>query len=195
MMQDPREMKNVNGDGGDWGLSMESFAGMQVALSYILGLDDIIRVMIRNVAATLDSLKPSLGSCMKIEPAKWLRQSVTAATINPVYGPQNPFKNLGVAEASGRVFGYIIRWNASDACDANVHARQFERNLMALLVGILPSATAHKGLASRAKVVKAFEHYLNTNRHEQASILMKNRYEASTRNGISVTDIARFEVE
>ena len=65
---------------------------------------------------------------------------------------------------------------------------------MALLVGILPSVTAHKGLAGRAKVAKAFEHYFNTNGHEQASILMKNRYETSANNGISVTDIARFEV-
>lgn len=158
-------MKNVNGDGGDWGLSMESFAGMRAALSPGPGLDDINRVMIRTIAASIDSLKPSLGSCMKIEPAKCLRQSVTAATTNPVYGPQNPFKNLGVAEASGRISEYIIRWNALDACDANAHARQFERNLMALLVGILPSVTAHKGLAGCAKIVKAFEHYLNANGH------------------------------
>ena len=65
---------------------------------------------------------------------------------------------------------------------------------MALLVGILPSVTAHKGLAGRAKVVKAFEHYFNTHGHDSASILMKNRYETSAKNGISVTDIARFEV-
>lgn len=95
---------------------------------------------------------------------------------------------------SGRVFQHVIRWKALDACDADAHARQFEKNLMALLIGILPSVTAHKGLAGRAKVVKAFEHYLNTNGHEQASILMKNRYEASAKNGVSVTDIARFEV-
>ena len=65
---------------------------------------------------------------------------------------------------------------------------------MTLLVGILPSVTARKGLAGRGKVVRAFEHYLNTNGHEQASILMKNRYEASAKNGVPVTDIARFEV-
>lgn len=65
---------------------------------------------------------------------------------------------------------------------------------MALLVGILPSVTANKGLAGRAKVVRAFEHYFDTKGHEQASILMKNRYETSTKNGVSVKDIARFEV-
>ena len=92
-------MKNVNGDDGDWGLTMEIVAGMRVALSPGPGLDDMNRVMIRNIAASLDSLKPSQGSYMKIELAKWLRQSVTAATTNSVYGPQNPFQNLDVAEA------------------------------------------------------------------------------------------------
>lgn len=87
-------------------------------------------------------------------------------------GPQNPFKDLEVADAF---------W-------------QFESNIMALLVGILPSVTARKGLAGRAKVVKAFEHYFDTNGHRQASIPMKNRYDTSAKNGVSVKDIARFEV-
>ena len=65
---------------------------------------------------------------------------------------------------------------------------------MALLIGILPSVTARKGLAGRAKVARAFEHYLNTDGHKQASILMKNRYETSAKNGVAIGDIARFEV-
>lgn len=78
---------------------MEAYAGMRAALSPGPGLDDMNRVMIQNIAASLDSLKPSSGSRTKIELAKWLRQSVTAATTNSVYGPQNPFKDLEVADA------------------------------------------------------------------------------------------------
>ena len=77
-------LKNVNGDDGDWGLSMEAYAGMRAALSPGPGLDDMNRVMIQNIAASLDSLKPSSGSRTKLELAKWLRQSVTAATTNSV---------------------------------------------------------------------------------------------------------------
>lgn len=65
---------------------------------------------------------------------------------------------------------------------------------MAILVGFLPSITARKGLAGRAKVVKAFERYFRTEGHKQASILMRNRYETSARNGIAIEDIARYEV-
>ena len=65
---------------------------------------------------------------------------------------------------------------------------------MAILVGILPSIFAHKGLLSRAKVSKAFENYFRSEGHKEGSILMQNRYETSARNGVSVEDIARYEV-
>ena len=92
-------MKNLNGDDGDWGLSMDSYACMRAALSPGPGLDDMNRVMIQNIAASLDSLKPASGSHTKIGLAKWLRHTVTEATTNSVYGPQNPFKDVEVAEA------------------------------------------------------------------------------------------------
>ena len=92
-------MKNLNGDEGDWGLSMDSYACMRAALSPGPGLDDMNRVMIQNIAASLDSLKPASGSRTKIGLAKWLRRVVTEATTNSVYGPQNPFKDVEVADA------------------------------------------------------------------------------------------------
>ena len=92
-------MKNVNGDEGDWGLSMETYAGMRAALYPGPGLDHMNRVMIQNIAASLNSLKPSSGSRTKIGLAQWLRRSVTEATTNSVYGPQNPFQNLEVVDA------------------------------------------------------------------------------------------------
>ena len=72
--------------------------------------------------------------------------------------------------------------------------RDFEKDIMAILVGILPSVTARKGLAGREKVVRAFKTYLANDSHKESSIWMKNRYELSARNGVSVEDIARFEV-
>jgi cytochrome P450 len=59
---------------------------------------------------------------------------------------------------------------------------------------VLPSVLARKGLAGRAKVVKAFEDYFQSEGHEKASILMRNRYDTSVRNGVSLKDIARYEV-
>ena len=65
---------------------------------------------------------------------------------------------------------------------------------MSILVGILPSIMARKGLAGRARVARAFESYFLAGGHKQASILMQNRYNTSAKNGISNSDIARYEI-
>ncbi|MCJ1470534.1 hypothetical protein MMC07_009180 [Pseudocyphellaria aurata] len=164
-------MNNVNGDEGDWGLSVESYAAMRSALLSSPDLDKMNRVMIQSIAASLDSLEgPADKVTLKL--AQWLRSNVTLATTNSIYGPQNPFKDDAVADAF---------W-------------QFESQLMTILVGVLPSITARKGIAGRDKVAKAFENYFRIDGHKNASILMRNRYETSAKNEISEEDIARFEV-
>ncbi len=92
-------MKNVNGDEGDWGLSMESYAAMRAALSAGPGLDSMNRVMIQTIAASLDELHSPADLHTKIKLNQWLQISVTAATTLSVYGPQNPFADEAVAES------------------------------------------------------------------------------------------------
>lgn len=65
---------------------------------------------------------------------------------------------------------------------------------MTILIGIAPSIMARKGLAGRAKVSAAFENYYRKGGHNKASILTKNRYEVSFKNGVPIADIARYEV-
>ncbi|KAG7008470.1 cytochrome P450 monooxygenase [Physcia stellaris] len=165
-------MKNVNGDEGSWGLSMDTYEAMRAALKPGTALDSMNRLMVQSVAASLDSLAAKDGKSRKIHLSSWLRHSITAATTNSVYGPQNPFKARQVVEAF---------W-------------QFENNLMSILVGILPSIMARKGLTGRATVVKAFESYFLAGGHKQASVLMQNRFDTGARNGIAIKDIARFEI-
>ena len=91
-------LKNVNGDEGDWGLSMESYAAMRSALAPGAGLDKMNRTMIENIATSLDQIVPSRESRMRLQLSKWLRSAITLATTNAVYGPQNPFKNQAVQD-------------------------------------------------------------------------------------------------
>ena len=72
--------------------------------------------------------------------------------------------------------------------------RQVNKNLTALLVGVLTSITAPNGLAGRAVVAKAFEHYFKDEGHKTASALTKHRYEIAVRHGVALEDIAKFEV-
>ena len=89
---------NVNGDEGDWGLSMDSYKAMRGALAPGTALDAMNRVMIQNVAASLERLRSQGDTPLKIGFLSWLRHEVTMATTNSVYGPMNPFKNPKVEE-------------------------------------------------------------------------------------------------
>ena len=91
--------QNVNGDEGDWGFSMETFSGMRAALSPGPGLDAMNRVMIENIASSLDDLIPVGKKVAKVKLNLWLRKIVTKATTNAVYGPQNPFKDEEVSDS------------------------------------------------------------------------------------------------
>lgn len=65
---------------------------------------------------------------------------------------------------------------------------------MSILVGFLPSITARKPIAARAKVVKAFEAYYKAGGVQKASALAQKRYQAEIDNNVPLADIARYEV-
>ena len=93
-------MTNVNGDEGDWGMSIESYQVMRNALTPGKELDAMNRVMIQNVAASMETLQPAkAGLVPTIELMRWLRHELTMATMNAVYGPQNPYADLNVEYA------------------------------------------------------------------------------------------------
>lgn len=91
-------MNNVNGDEGDWGMSVDSRAATRNALLLSPDLDQMNRVMIQSIAASLDSLEVPANKA-KLKLAKWLRSNVTLATTLSIYGPQNPFKDVSVQDA------------------------------------------------------------------------------------------------
>ncbi|KUI69476.1 25-hydroxycholesterol 7-alpha-hydroxylase [Cytospora mali] len=164
--------KNVNGDEGNFGLSMESYAAMRTALKPGSQLDDMNRVMIQEIARSLDLLEPAKGQSRRTSIYAWLRDSITTATTISVYGPMNPYNDKAIADAF---------W-------------EFESGLMSILVGFLPSITARKPLAARTKVAKAFEAYYKAGGVQKASALAQKRYQAEIDNNVSLEDIARYEV-
>ncbi len=91
-------MKNVAGDEGDWGLSIDSYAAMRAALAPGPDLDEMNRVMFQNIADYVDDLS-TYGRPVKRRLAQWLRNTITIATTNSVYGPRNPYEDRAVQEA------------------------------------------------------------------------------------------------
>lgn len=91
--------KNVNGDDGDVGLSMESYAAMRAALKPGSELDDMNRAMIHEIASSLDLLEPAKGESRKFGMYGWLRDVITTASTRSVYGPMNPYDDKAIADA------------------------------------------------------------------------------------------------
>ncbi|EFZ03033.1 cytochrome P450 [Metarhizium robertsii] len=164
--------KNVNGDEGDFGLSMDSYAAMRAALKPGSLLDDMNRVMVQEISKSLDLLQPPEGESRRIGMNAWLKDTITTATTRSVYGPMNPYDDKAVADAF---------W-------------EFESGLMSILVGVLPSITARKPIAARTKVAKAFEAYYKAGGVQKASALAQKRYQAEVNNKVPLEDIARYEV-
>lgn len=65
---------------------------------------------------------------------------------------------------------------------------------MSLLVGVFPSIFARKGVEGRYNVAVAFLRYFRLKGQDQGSVLIQNRFETSTKHGVSIADTARFEV-
>lgn len=91
--------KNVNGDEGDFGLSMESYTAMRAGLKPGSELDDMNRVMIQEIAKSLDLLQPTKSESRTVGMYTWLRDAITTATTRSVYGPMNPYDDKAIADA------------------------------------------------------------------------------------------------
>ncbi|KAK4206274.1 cytochrome P450 [Rhypophila decipiens] len=137
------------------------------------GLDALNRIMIKNVAESLDKIAPANARDHRtIGMTSWLRDTITQATTRAVYGPNNPFEDPAIAEAF---------W-------------EFEAGFMAIVANVLPAITARKALAARDKVANAIEAYYRNGGIDGASGVTKARYTTGLDSNIPLCDIAQFEV-
>lgn len=163
--------RNLNGDEGDHGLSMETYAAMRAALHPGSALDDMNRAMLAEINKSLDELAPGISK-KQLGLFGWLRDNLTLATTRAVYGPLNPFDDHKIRDAF---------W-------------EFESGLMQILVGYLPSITARKPVAARTKAVRAFEKYYAAGGIDKASAYARYRHEVEVNNNLPIEDCARSSV-
>lgn len=163
--------RNLNGDDGEHGLSMETYAAMRAALHPGSALDDMNRAMLAEINKSLDNLAPKNGK-KQFGLFDWLRDNLTLATTRAVYGPQNPFNDPEIRHSF---------W-------------EFEAGLMQILVGFLPSITARKPVAARAKAIRAFEKYYEAGGIDKASAYARNRHNVEVKNKFPPEDRARSSV-
>ena len=95
-------LRNLNGEDGEWGISIESYQAIRNAMAPGANLDRMNRAMIQDIATSCDRLQPDIQKGLparKIGLMEWLRHELTAAMTNAVYGPQNPYQDPRVERA------------------------------------------------------------------------------------------------
>ncbi|EEP80138.1 conserved hypothetical protein [Uncinocarpus reesii 1704] len=164
---------NLLGEHGNWGLCEEMVSGIRAALKPGKDLDNISLAMAQEVSCLLDAIKPDPGQGYStIQLSAWVKQIVTVATTNSVYGPHNPYKSQEIKDAF---------W-------------EFEGGLMLMLAAPFPSYTARKHILARDKVTKALEKYFAERHFDHGSKVAKARFDTSVRNKVALPDIGRFEI-
>ena len=89
---------NLLGDEGEGGLSADGYKTWHHSLRPGPDLDGINRIMVQNVASSLDRLRNGT-STRTIRLKEWIRHELTMASRNSVHGPMNPFKDERVEKA------------------------------------------------------------------------------------------------
>ncbi|KAF7895138.1 hypothetical protein EAF00_006952 [Botryotinia globosa] len=159
---------NTNGEEGDWGYSMTFYKTIHKPLSPGPELDAMNRIMAQNITASIDGIKGKLVVSL----FDFIKREIAIATTDSVYGPQNPFKDPAVAD------GF---W-------------KFQPGVIILLMNLFPSILARECYQAREYMTRAFNKYFENGGHNEASALMKARFNHSTEHKLPVDDIARFEV-
>ncbi|KAL2212819.1 putative cytochrome P450 [Sarocladium strictum] len=134
-------------------------------------LDSMNRIMLGDIGKSIESLEPAAGESVRIKFNEWLKATLTRATTRSVYGPKNPYEREGVVDAF---------W-------------QFEKGLVALAIGILPSIVAKQAIAGREKVTAAIRDFYNEGGLKSSSDLPRGRYQIGEECNIPMPEIARFE--
>ncbi|KAK1982475.1 cytochrome P450 [Colletotrichum cereale] len=105
----------------------------------------------------------------------WMRDLMTMATTEALYGPHNPLRN-----------------DASLMDDIWA----FDADLPMLMLGVVPSITAKRSYNARNRLQAALADYYGNNRdyHDDASQIVKNRAAILRKHGMSGEDVGVFEV-
>ncbi|KAF2684607.1 cytochrome P450 [Lentithecium fluviatile CBS 122367] len=133
-------------------------------------LDAMNRLAVQKVSQALGKLSSQASKPLGL--FEWVREDITLATTDSVYGPKNPFREAKTREAY---------W-------------KFEPGIITLLLNLYPNRFARESVQGRKDIVDAFNDYFVSRGYEQGSAFVKAHYQHKIDQGVSGKDIARFEI-
>lgn len=153
---------NVNGAEGHHGFWPESHTVMGNVLARGAALDDLNRTV-------LDRLLPLLNGLANHDPEQlnlwsWLRHNFSLASSAAIWGPAHPF----MLDQSLVDDFWVL-----------------EPSFPAFLLLPFPALTARKPYLARKRLMKAYRKYTDTKGYEQASQLIKARYQLHEKYGVA----------
>lgn len=122
---------------------------------------------------------------------QWVKQFMTIAGTDAVYGAEkNPFRDLEV----GKSFWYVARSRFQYGSDLKRLSRAVDKDFAMLGLMAFPNLLASEGNRGRNRFFNAFRENYATGGMDTASYVIKARYEANKKYGITDEDIARFDL-
>ncbi|GAP85101.1 putative cytochrome p450 oxidoreductase [Rosellinia necatrix] len=157
--------------GGDDSFVPGFLRAVHPALSPGPELDDLNQNAIQVVLKSLDQLATKSPASVKLY--EWVTHQLFFATTDAVFGPQNPLRDTV----------NLANWY------------KYEPALMTLMLDVLPNILASEGVKAREALVDSFVDYLtDKDQVDRGSGYIRRRHDFMTGQGVSLRDIARFEV-
>ncbi|KAF1993912.1 cytochrome P450 [Amniculicola lignicola CBS 123094] len=137
------------------------------------GLDDIYKTMVEALGKSVDGLDiGEEGEGKRARLLEWVREGLTGAIGEGVYGEGNPYRSREMREAL---------W-------------KYEGGLGALSIGILPGLLAREAVQARKYASDIFEEYFSSGSCQGGGSMTKTRYTYYSEHGYPIRDIAKLEL-
>ncbi|KAI0451595.1 cytochrome P450 [Xylaria acuta] len=163
--------KDLLEENGPVGLRPETLKAISNSLMPGESLEELTRGILEHVSSFLES-PSNIGEGKDVHLFHWTRQFLSLASTDVMYGPKNPMRNSKVMDAF---------W-ATDKDFA----------LLGLMV--LPNLIAPVGSRGRKLFFAAFREYYTGSSLNEASNFVKARYTVNRKHGVTLEDIAQFDL-
>ena len=165
-------MNNVNREEGDHGLMPRMRDMFSDTLARGENLKELTKSQMVIFSDTLNEIAVG-GQTMEVDLFAWIKSLFTFANAKALYGPENLFTTDPSLVQSF--------WD-------------FEANMLALIIDVLPSITARKAHQGRERVAKGLIEYIQQKRYRNASQVIQNRVSLNLGHGFTEVEAGRSEI-
>lgn len=186
---------DIHGEKGPVGCRPETLKAMHVTLAPGEDLDASTKVFLVSLSRLLDPIQTDSNDGTTGLFA-FTRRIITQASTDAIYGSsKNPFHDPAVESGFWYVPQFfpgikILCWISRSLTEY----RAIDKDFAYLGLNVRPDVIAPTGSRGRKALFQGMRNYYDQNGQESASGLIKARYEVNRKFGMSIDDIAHFDL-